>query len=252
MIVKKSWNDISVEEWLDLERLKSNEYTFWVYQLERLSILCEVDSDDDYFDDLDIEDINELIKEAAFLDTPPNKNHKTEIAEYKLINLNKITNGEWIDLDTYLTKDFLNNYTKILSILYRKIKVNEWGYVEYEPYNYDINTRSLDFEFININEVYGVIEYLLDWRSNILNNYKSILIGDDGEELDEEEKEGLSEADIKEIEEDLKKEKVKKDFSWLKFIYDLSDGDITKMKDVLNTSFILTMNTQMMLNVYKL
>jgi hypothetical protein len=251
MIVKKSWNDISVEEWLDLEKLKTNELSFWTYQIERLSILCEVDSDDDYFDDLDIDDINVLIKEAAFLDTPPSRNYKNEIGDYKLINLNKVSLGEWIDIDTYLTKDFLENYTKLLSILYRKYKVNEWGYIEYEPYTYDINVRSLDFEFININDIYGVIEYVMNWRKNVLDNYKSILLNDDGEELDEEEKEGLSEADIKEIEADLKKEKAKKDFSWLKFVWDLSGDDITKMKDVLNTSFILTMNTQMMLNVYK-
>jgi hypothetical protein len=251
MIVKKSWNDISVEEWLDLEKLKESELSFWTYQIERLSILCEVDSDDDYFDDLDIDDINVLIKEASFLDTPPSRNYKTDIGDYKLINLNKITIGEWIDLDTYLTKDFFSNYTKLLSILYRKIKVNDWGYIEYEPYNYDINVRSLDFEFININDVYGVIEYVMNWRKSVLDNYKSILLDDDGEELDEEEKEGLSEADIKEIEADLKKEKAKKDFSWLKFVWDLSGEDITKMKEVLKTSFIMTMNTQMMLSVYK-
>jgi hypothetical protein len=251
MIVKKSWNDITIEEWVDLEKLKNEDISFWSYQLERLSILCEVDSDDDYFDDLDIDDINELIKEVSFLDIKPNKNFKSDIIQYKLINLNRITIGEWIDLDTYLTKDFLNNFTKILSILYRKTRVSDWGYIEYEPYDFNINERCLEFEYIMINDLYGVIDYLVEWRRNILENYKSILIGDDGDNLDESEKDGLSEADIKEIENDLQKDKVKRDFSWIKFVWDLSNGDITKMKDVLNTSFIMTMNTQMMLNVYK-
>jgi len=251
MIIKKSWNDITVEEWIDLEKLRLGDLSFWTYQIERLSILCEVDSDDDYFDDLDIDDINVLIKEAYFLDTPPGRNYKSYIGHYKLINLNKSTIGEWIDLDTYLTKDFMDNFTKVLSILYKKWKVNEWGYIEYEPYNYDINVRSLDFEYIKIVDVYGIIDYVFNWRKNVLDNYKSILLSDDGEELDDDEREGLSEADIKEIEADLKKDKAKKDFSWIKFVYDLSGEDITKIGDVLRTSFILTMNTQMMLNVYK-
>lgn len=251
MIVKKSWNDISVEEWIDLEKLKKDNNSFWTYQLERLSILCELDSDDGDFDNLDIDEITELIKEASFLDTPPSKNYKLDIGEYKLINLSKITLGEWIDIDTYLTKDLLNNFTKLLALLWRKSKVNEWGYIEYEPYEYDINVRSLEFEWINIVDVWGIIEFITDWRRNILDNYKSILITDDGEELDDDEKDGLTDIDIKEIEEDLRKEKIKKDFSWIKFVWDLSGDDITKIKDVLKTSFIMIMNTQLMINVYR-
>jgi hypothetical protein len=251
MIIKKSWNDITVEEWIDLEKIKESGLSFWNYQIERLSILCELDKDDEKFDNLDIDDINLLIKEARFLDLNPSKNFKTEIGDFKLININKITLGEWIDLDTYLTKDFLNNYTKILSILYRKWKINEWGYIEWEPYKYNLNDRVLEFENISINNVWGVIDWILDWREGVLNNYKSILISDDGDELDEEEKSGLSELDIKEIEADLKKEKSKKDFSWVKFVWDLSGDDITKFNSVLGTGFILIMNTQMMLNVYK-
>lgn len=251
MIVKKNWHNISVEEWIDLEKLREDNLSFWTYQIERLSILCELDSDDDSFDDLDIDDINLLIKDASFLDTPPPKNYKTEIGDYKMINLNKITIGEWIDLDTYLTTDVLNNFTKLLAVIFRKWRVNDWGYIEYEPYVYDINTRSLDFDYIKIADVWGLKDYIENWRRNILNNYKSILLTDDGDSLSDDEKEGLSEADVREIEEDLKKEKVKKDFSWVKFVYDLAGEDITKVKDVLNTGFILIMNTQMMMNVFK-
>lgn len=251
MITKSNWNDITVEEWIDLEKLKNNELSFWTYQIERLSILCEVDSDDDIFDNLDIDDINKLIKEALFLDTPPNKNYKREIGEFSLMNLNKVTLGEWIDIDTYLTKDLLNNFTKLLAIVYKKKRVNDWGEIEWEPYNYDINKRSIEFEYINIGDVWGLIDYLVEWRNNILNNYKSVLTTDDGDNLSDSEKEGLSEADIKEIEFDLKKEKSKKDFSWMKFVYDLSNEDITKISHILGCNFILIMNTQLMLNVYK-
>lgn len=251
MIVKNNWYDISVEEWIDLEKLKVSGLSFWTYQIERLSILCEVDTDDDEFDDLDINEINELIKQALFLDTPPSKNYKIELGDYKLIDLNKVTLGEWIDIDSYLTKDLLNNFTKLLSIIYKKYKVNEWGYIEYEPYSYDINKRSLDFEYISVNDVWGLLDFINDWRGKIIDNYKSILITDDGDNLSDDEKEGLSDADIREIEDDLEKEKFKKDFSWIKFVYDLAGEDITKIKSILNTSFLLIMNTQVMLSVYK-
>lgn len=250
MIVKNSWNDITVEEWLELELSKKNN-SYWDYQTTKLSILCEIDKDDEYFDDLDIDDITDLINKSKFLDTPPNKNWDKVIDKYHFIDLNKITVGEWIDLDNFLMKDMLGNFTKILSILWRQKSTDKWGNIEWEPYTYNINLRSREFEFIKIGSVYGVIEYILSWREKILENYKAILTSDDGDKLDETEKEGLTEADIVEIEADLKKERAKLDFSWLKFVWDLSGEDITKMKDVLSTGFILTMNTQMMLQVYK-
>jgi hypothetical protein len=246
MIVKRCWDDISVEEWIDLEKSKLGN-SFYDTKLEVLSILCERDRDE--IEDLDISDVNDLIKESRWIDAPIPISRE-DIDGYTLIDFKKITNGEWIDLDVYVM-DYINNFCKIMSILWRKTKVDDWGNVIYEPYKFDIEVRSLEFLYLPITKLYHSLFSFMDWRKGIIEGLSSIIVEDSGDELDEEDKEGLTESDIREIEEDLKREKVKKDFSWIKFIWDLSGEDITKMKDVLDTSFLMTMNTQMMLNVYK-
>lgn len=250
-LTKKHWGDITVDEWVELSQLREEDLSFYEYQLSKLSILTESLVDDEYWDNLDIDDINMYIKQASFIDLEPTKNFKNVIGDYRLIQFNKITLGEWIDIDSYLTSDFFNNFTKLLSILYRKTEIDKWGNVIYEPYDFDIKQRSFEFCDISITDVYGVIELVSDFRKNILEGYKVILMVDDGDELDDEEKEGLSEEDIIEIENDLAKDKIKKDFAWIKFVSDLTDGDITKTKDVLETNFIYILNNQMMLYVFK-
>jgi len=250
MIIKNNWDDISVEEWVILEDIKTQGLSFFEYQLMRLSILCENDVDDDIWSEVDLDDLNILLKSCKFLDRLPTNNFKKVVGDFILIDIKKITIGEWIDLDTYLS-DITQNFNKILSILYRRYKVDDWGNHILEPYNFDINKRCYEFDDLPITYVYGVIDYINDFRESIFKNYNSELSIDDGDELSDEEKDGLSDNEILEIENDLKLEKAKKDFSWMKYVYDLADGDITKIDSVLKTSFVFSLNIQVMLKVYK-
>jgi hypothetical protein len=252
MNLKSSWEDISVEEWVDLYKIDTDKsLSYYNYNINKLSILLDLDIEDDYWDDLDLDDLNDMISSCSFINIPPSSNFKKDIGDFKLINLKNITLGEWIDLDSYISKNFITNFTHILSILWRRFKEDEWGNIIYEKYNFDIEQRSLFFESVCINDVFGIIKIILEYRELIINSYKSILSTSDDSELTEEDKEGLSEEDIIEIEDEIKKDKLKSDFSWMKFVYDLCNGDLTKTEDILNLKVTYVFNVQVMLDIFK-
>lgn len=250
MEIKKNWFSVSIEEWVDLEKIKREELSFYEKYINILSILSSIDTDDEIWDDLDIDDLNVLIKDILFINLEPPINYSKDIDEFKLINLNKISIAEWIDLDSYITGDFLENFTKILSICYRKYKYDEWGNIIYEPYIFNIEERKLLFDDVCIVKVFGFINTLIDWRLLILDRYKSVLSTDEGDKLDESEKEGLSEADVIDIEKDLEKEKSKNRFAWNKFINDLCGEDLSKTESILSLNFIYILNTQVMMSIF--
>lgn len=245
-----NWKDITVEEFIELLEVENTASSFYSLQLNRLCILSGTDFDDDIWDELDIEEISVYINKLDFINIKPTKNYKHIIGNYKLKNLNKLTLGEYIDLDAYI-QDMYNNFTKILSIVYRRYKNDEWGNEILEPYSFDINIRKEFFNDVSITDVYGIFDLVTNWRENLLDKYKALFNVDDGDELNEDEKEGLTENDIREIEADLKKEKEKAKFAWPSFVYSLSGEDLTKVKEILDLPITYIFNNSMMIQVMK-
>ena len=69
---------------------------------------------------------------------------------YKRIDINKMTVGEWIDLNDFISKGALLNLDKMLSILFRK---------EGEPYTETLLERAPLFDELEIGVVYGAIGF---------------------------------------------------------------------------------------------
>ena len=242
--IAKDWSEVTVEQFIELKTLSNNGLLS--NYIEQFCILANIDQADELFDNVDTDELINEISKLHFLNHLPTKVTNT-INEYKLININKITIGEFIDIDTYMSDNFYTNIPKIAAILYRKHKVDEWGNEIIEPYDFDLNERSLIFEEITINDIYGALERFKAFKTNVMNIYKSLFNDDsDDEDLSEDESKGLDDEEIKRINADIQKEKLRKRFAWSALVYNLSNEDICKMNDVYNLPLIFCLNILIM------
>jgi hypothetical protein len=238
-----SWQEITVEEYVELKLLDVNELGIIGLQLERFCILAGITNDDDRIEDIDIDELDEVYQTLYFLNTTPNPNPKEIVGDYRLININKISLGEFIDIDSFLQNNMYENLSKILSILYRKHKVDEWGEIQYEPYGFDLNLRKDNYDSLYIYDVYGAIEEFIKFRELIINTYTVIFSTDNNDDdLTDEEKEGLGEEEIEEINREIEKGKKKSQFAWPSLAYDLAGEDIIKMREIFKLPLTYVLN----------
>jgi hypothetical protein len=240
MKTPQSWIDISVSQFVELQSLKAEG--FYDYQLEKLALLADVPPED--FDDYTIDELSEYQKQFSWSNKEPHNNYSKQIGEYTFKGLNTLTLGEYIDIDTYLSAGVFENLTTYTAIVYRKTKVNKWGVVEFEPYKYDIFERAKEFEHIPITSVYGLLNEWAKHKENVLDVYSTIL----DTSISEDE---IAEAH-EEDKEELQKEKDVQGFGWERLLYNLADGDITKIDNLLNLPFVFVMNMVSMKNALKI
>lgn len=216
--------------------MDDEQSSFLFRNVNILSILTDTSPDDDLWQNMDVYELNKLVKNLNWLRSEPSNQFKKEINGLHCIDINKLTFGEFIDLNYYSTNDLFDNFYLFCAVFYRKVKENEWGNKEIEPYgSYDLNERAKLFEELYINDVYGLIKYFNDFRQFIYDSYQNIfqpVIGPDNDdyEYDEEEQ--------KEIE----AEELKEKWSWENLLHKLSNGDITKYDEITSKPFIFILN----------
>jgi len=231
MKLPKSWSDVSVGQYIEVIKsiqLDSNFET----QLELLGVLADVPTED--LEDLELDEFSKLIAKISFVQSEPSKRNAQKICDYQLKPLDKIKVEEFLDLEYYITKDYIQHLPIICAILYKQTRVDEWNHLTYEPHEYDLEERSKEFLDISINSVYGVITSYLQWRENFLNTYSNLF----DEPITEDELEDVSPEDRKELEAEKKMSK----WAWEKTIYILANEDITKMEKVLGMNIIFAFN----------
>lgn len=231
-----NWDEVYTEQFISLRNIPTDIPVF-TRQIEILGILTDILPDDDIWDDMDINDLTRYIVSLKWLKQEPTTNPSKKIDEYTLLDINKITFGEFIDLEHFFT-DYYNNLPLICSILYRKTKLDEWQNIQYEKYNYDIYTRQSFFLDQPITKVYGVLKYYLDFKNSIHNNYQSLFEPIIEEDDDYSEEDITDPEELKEIEE----EKKHKKWAWENILYKLSEGDITKYDAILDKPVIFIFN----------
>ena len=141
LTIPNEWSDITIgvyQEYIKIQESKASEKN---KDIRSLALLCNtsrfVVKKMAYTDLLDIMNI---IK--GMIDTEPKKEDFVKVFTFSEIefgfvpNLNKLTTGEYIDLESYC-KNPIENLHIIMSILYRKVtnKVNKRYAIE--PYNPD-------------------------------------------------------------------------------------------------------------------
>jgi hypothetical protein len=224
MYLPKKWSNISVEQFIEISQI-DKEQGANSYNSELISIVTDMTYDE--VDELDLDDMVQMVNDMKWSNTQPSKQYKHELLGMKIKPLSKLCLFEYIDLDYYFNDNYHTNIDKICAILYRQSKVNEWGEVLLETYDYDIKVRAEKFLDLPITDVYGIVSEFLKFRENFLDVYKN-LFGEAEEELTADDKAAMEPEEIKEVEKEVKENK----WSWERMIYGLTDGDITKSEAV--------------------
>lgn len=231
------WEEVYVDQFIQLKKLDETDNSFFFKQHERLAILSDLESSDSVWDDIDMEELDQMLVDIKFLNKEPNNQHKKVINDLHLIDLNKISLGEYIDLEVFSRK-YYENFSKICSILYRKVNTTKWGNIEVEPYDeIDLEKRKFEFEELPITDVFGALKYFFDFKDNFItifkNHFSNSKIEDDYDET------VLSKEEIEEIE---KENKMIEIWAWDKFIYDLAEGNLLNYDKILNLPLYLVFN----------
>jgi len=233
----KSWSDITYKQFVNLNDIDKDENIFLQY-INMLSILTNTNPTDKIWDELGIEDLKDLIKQINFINHLPDLKLMTEIDNFILINNEKLTLGEYIDLDYYFSENYLLNLPKIAGIYYRQFKHDQFHNIIVEHYDsIDINERALDFSDLPIVQLLPLINYFNDYKQMIFKNLSHLFI----QLVDEAD---LDEQDLTDIEtqKEIAKEKSKSEWNWILILHNLSNGDITKYNAILNLPLIFVLN----------
>ena len=223
-MLPKQWSDISLEQFIEISEIDKDQGANG-YNSDLLAIVTDMSYDE--IDELDLDELIKMVAQFKWALSQPSKQYKHELLGMKIKPLSKLCLFEYIDLDYYFNNNYHTNLDKICAILYRQTKVNEWGEVVLETYDYDINVRAEKFLDLPITDVYGIVAEFLKFRENFLDVYKN-LFGEAEEELTADDKAAMEPEEIKEVEAEVKNNK----WSWERMIYGLTDGDITKSEAV--------------------
>jgi hypothetical protein len=227
----RNWNEVSVSQWLELNTIDEEYHnSVFLQTIEALSILSDTDPEE--LEDLDPEELINLARKVSFIQREPSNKPKELVKGLKLKPLDRLTLGEFIDLEHYAVQ-FVQNFDILLSILYKRWKTDEWGSLIFEPYSYSIMSRKDIFHEVSINEVYGAVKNYIDYSNDFKKRYENLF-----NPIIEEEDTELDEDDLKAEAE----EKVFSKWSWEKLLYDLSNQDLTKIDAVTDLNLIFVFN----------
>lgn len=231
MNLPRNWNEVTVNQWLELNTIDEEYHnSVFLQTIEALSILSDTDPEE--LEDLDPEELIDLARKVSFIEREPSNKPKELVKGLKLNPLDRLTLGEFIDLEHYAMQ-FVQNFDILLSILYKRWKTDEWGNVVFEPYSYSIMSRKLLFHEVSINEVYGAVKNYIDYSNDFKKRYENLF-----NPIIEEEETELDEDDLKAEAE----EKVFSKWSWEKLLYDLANQDLTKIDAVTDLNLIFVFN----------
>lgn len=231
MNLPKSWNEITVSQWVELNSIDQEEYnSVFLYTLEAISILSDTDPEE--LEELSPEELIDLAAKVSFVKREPSNKPNELVKGFRLKPMDALTLGEFIDLEHYIGQS-VQNFTLLLSILYKRWKTNEWGSLIFEPYSYSIMSRKDIFQEVSINEVFGAVNNYINYATDFKKRYENLfnpVIEEDDTELDAEDLKAEAE------------EKVFTKWSWEKLLYDLSNQDITKIDAVTDLPLVFVFN----------
>lgn len=232
MKLPKSWNEITVSQWVELNSIDPEEYnSVFLHTLEAISILSDTDPEE--LEELSPEELIDLASQVSFIKREPSNKPNELVKGFRLKPMDALTLGEFIDLEHYISQS-VQNFDILLSILYKRWKTDEWNNLIFEPYSYSIMSRKLLFEEVSINEVFGAVNNYINYSNDFKQRYENLF----NPVIEEEEGVELDADDLKAEAE----EKVFTKWSWEKLLYDLSNQDLTKIDAVTDLPLVFVFN----------
>jgi len=158
--------------------------------------------------------------------------------ELTLINFEALTLGQWIDLEAFVSNDYIGNLHLISSIIYLRHSGGGLYSDEWEKYgNVNIHNRAELVDQLPAKDVLGACAKYLKFRKNLFESYE--LFNDPHEDVDPDE------LDAEELE-IYKKEKAEREKGasnqWERMLNLLSNNDFTKFDSVLNQNLFISLN----------
>lgn len=149
-------------------------------------------------------------------------------------------------MEHFFSNDYYENLSTILAILYRiyiEHEDREWFPDTIEPYGSYIFHRAPHFNSVSINNVYGVLNQYIEWRTNLFERYEGLFDDVSQDENDDEPIQGESIISRSErIKAENKQQAIKK-WGWDIFIMRLAGGDSTKFDQVTSMSLMGALNS---------
>lgn len=152
------------------------------------------------------------------------------------IPFTQLTLGDFIDLETYATDYKLHHYA--FAILHKKNKLNEWGEKIYEPTPTNIEARATSLLDHEASNYIASLNAYIEFRNKLLNDYEDLFSKHD-ENVDVT---GLTPDEVKELQDEIEKQKQRAVYSWEAFLYWLADNKIANIDDVLNFLIVYAFN----------
>jgi hypothetical protein len=181
LILPDSWETITLSQFQEYHQyLRNNEDEITIKKIiTLLSILT--DTDEDIFYKMSMDTIYEIQDNIEFMSEEPKPENFKNIIEIDGIkygfqkDLHKLSLGEWIDLEHYVTNgDIIDNLHYIVAILYRKLISEGDEYFDYEIEEYKdvkLEGRAKLFKYnASISDVYSVSVFFWILGNEFLNS----------------------------------------------------------------------------------
>ena len=244
--IPKSWNDITISQFLELNSIDLTQFESEFYlNLEKLAIVTNTSSDDECWEEMDVIELSNIVKNAEFLySAPPNKFKQKLDNGFVLKSFNQLTLGEFIDIEYFISNDLLGNFTKLLAIFYRKCKTGEWGERIIEPYNViELDLRKDEFDDLPITYVFGIIDSYIQFKNDFITKYEPLFEPNFDEETEESFEDFENDPIVQyELEQEKKLEEKQKKWVWERLLFDLSNGDLIKLNQITELGLIYVFN----------
>ena len=197
-------------------------------------------------DSFEVQEWNEskLIREYKAIEplTDVSNNYQNCITiddvELSLIDFKTLTLGQWIDIESMVSDNYIENLSGIAASIYLNNTGGGMYSDKWENYgDININYRANKIDQIDVQSVLGACHKYLKFRENLFESYE--LFDDPLKDVNPDE---LSEEELIIYNEEKKQRENGAKNQWSKMLNILTNNDVTKFADVLKLNLFLTLN----------
>lgn len=213
--------------------------SFFYEMIHFISVVNDLDPlDVEEWDSFKLIEEYDKVKNVTKFNTKPTELITIEETELKLIPFHLLTLGQFIDLETMVNDSFFNNLHKIAASIYLCMEGGGMVELKHERYaDVNIDYRSVLIQELPACSVVGACNKYLDFRHNFFNSYdifQDPFEGVNPNDMDDEERAIYDEE---------KREHEKRGGNqWSDILNILSQNDITKFPQVLETNLFMAFN----------
>jgi hypothetical protein len=135
-------------------------------------------------------------------------------------------------LEYVFSLNYIEKLPNICAILYRQIKLDDFGNKQIEGREYNEAERANRFLDLAIPEVFGVLQNYLSFKKKFMETFEELFLEPDFEPIEAEEK----------TKDDITKEKLLVKWSWERTIYMLANEDVLKFNEVVKLPLVFVFN----------